>query len=850
MTAGAPPRFLTEPGAVLVEVVADAEPLLDPAAIGSVIGQVAPTRAELRRLARALHADPGLLTSGEPDGPRLLQDLIGALLTVGARHVRPASCARCRRMRPLRRRLEDRLVCAPCANAAAVRREACARCQRERRVDGRDGDGAPLCAACTRQQRGADPLGELVDGLDRLGTGLPASALRELILAALPRPHQRRTVTADFAARPTALADNAAHGSHHLVLLAEALIAAGATDVALPVCPFCQQSAKIRFGRDGLRCCKRCYEASRSQPCTRCGRARPVAERTADGAALCKACGQRDPVNFETCARCGQHARLVPTDSGERCCRACWRAPIATCSICGRRRPCHGASGPSPRCETCVKRLNTAACQRCGITRVVFARTAQGQPLCQRCAGPRERCVHCHRVRPVVGRPPDGPVCGACWRRDPAATHPCQRCGTVTWLHHFGLCPACACPEVLRELLTAADGTLRPAATTVLDVLAGDDNPAAVLKWLQAPTPRALLAALAEQAGPLQHTTLDRLRPTKAADRLRALLVARGALPARDEHLVLLERWIDTATAAIADVNDRRLVRRFATWHHLRRLRQLSTPDRPTGYGQISAARGDLAAAIAFLAWLRTRSTSIATAQQADVDDWLTSGPSSRHNASAFVSWAVRRRHAHDIDLSARSSTTHRRVLTQRDQRWQLARRLLHDNDLHAVDRVAGLLVLLHAQPVSRIAGLTVEHVEATPDGTHLRLGSTPIRLPPPLDHLVAELVGRRAGHTAVGRTAANRWLFPGAAPGQPLSAQQLGARLRRLGVPARTSRNTTLMDLAGQLPAAVLSQLLGLHLQTATNWTQEAGNTRPRYAAAVTTRTAPERHSSRPDLR
>ncbi|WP_146167551.1 hypothetical protein [Micromonospora sp. MH33] len=101
-----------------------------------------------------------------------------------------------------------------------------------------------------------------------------------------------------------------------------------------------------------------------------------------------------------------------------------------------------------------------------------------------------------------------------------------------------------------------------------------------------------------------------------------------------------------------------------------------------------------------------------------------------------------------------------------------------------------------------------------------------------------------------MGRTAANRWLFPGAAPGQPLSAQQLGARLRRLGVPARVSHNTTLMDLTGQLPAAVLSQLLGLHLQTATNWTQEAGNTRPRYAAAITTRTAPARHSSSPDLR
>jgi hypothetical protein len=47
-------------------------------------------------------------------------------------------------------------------------------------------------------------------------------------------------------------------------------------------------------------------------------------------------------------------------------------------------------------------------------------------------------------------------------------------------------------------------------------------------------------------------------------------------------------------------------------------------------------------------------------------------------------------------------------------------------------------------------------------------------------------------------------------------------------------ARNSALIDLAAQLPAAVLSQLLGFHLQTATAWTIEAGNTRLRYAAAL----------------
>ncbi|WP_344500241.1 hypothetical protein [Dactylosporangium maewongense] len=59
---------MTDPRAVVMEVVLGAEPQLAPALISSVIDQVAVARAELRRLARALHVDPGLLTSGSLTG--------------------------------------------------------------------------------------------------------------------------------------------------------------------------------------------------------------------------------------------------------------------------------------------------------------------------------------------------------------------------------------------------------------------------------------------------------------------------------------------------------------------------------------------------------------------------------------------------------------------------------------------------------------------------------------------------------------------------------------------------------------------------------------------------------------
>jgi hypothetical protein len=174
-----------------------------------------------------------------------------------------------------------------------------------------------------------DPVEQLIDTLERLGTGLPASLLRVTVAGTLPRPHQQRAVTAELADRPEVLATNAARGSHQLVLLAEALLSAGAATVAPPTCPFCAQRVLIRFRRDGLRCCKRCYEATRARQCARCGQAKPVVGRTAEGDALCKACDQREPANFEFCARCDRHALLIPTDIGDRCCRACWRAPTA-----------------------------------------------------------------------------------------------------------------------------------------------------------------------------------------------------------------------------------------------------------------------------------------------------------------------------------------------------------------------------------------------------------------------------------------------------------------------------------------------------------------------------------------
>jgi hypothetical protein len=54
------------------------------------------------------------------------------------------------------------------------------------------------------------------------------------------------------------------------------------------------------------------------------------------------------------------------------------------------------------------------------------------------------------------------------------------------------------------------------------------------------------------------------------------------------------------------------------------------------------------------------------------------------------------------------------------------------------------------------------------------------------------------------------------------------------MGIYAQTARRAALLDLAAQLPAAVLADLLGLHQTTAAKWMHQAGGDWSRYAAEL----------------
>jgi hypothetical protein len=250
-------------------------------------------------------------------------------------------------------------------------------------------------------------------------------------------------------------------------------------------------------------------------------------------------------------------------------------------------------------------------------------------------------------------------------------------------------------------------------------------------------------------------------------------------------------------------------------------------------------------AAVALLDWLDSRSQTLGTCGQADLDEWLAgSGASRRHDAGHFVRWAARQRLTPASIPAVRWQGPVRAL--DDEARWDAARRLLHDEELSARDRLAGLLVLLYAQPVARVARLTASQVTVSDDTGQIRLGATPIMLPEPVADLARQLLEGNHGHATTGVGDPSPWLFPGGQPGRPLSSGHLGQRLKDLGIRPGQARSTALFQLATELPAALLARMLGIHIEVAVQWQKISSGDWAAYAADVSRRTTPRPVPSR----
>jgi hypothetical protein len=142
-------------------------------------------------------------------------------------------------------------------------------------------------------------------------------------------------------------------------------------------------------------------------------------------------------------------------------------------------------------------------------------------------------------------------------------------------------------------------------------------------------------------------------------------------------------------------------------------------------------------------------------------------------------------------------------------ERLELIGRLLTDPSLPLRVRVAGGIVLLYAQPLSRVVPLAGRHhPRPTPDPSPARRAAVPRSrtargTPVPLDNM----------NTATNH--ACRWLFSGRRAGQPLHPDVLAALLNDIGIPTTAGRTAAIRQHVLEMPALVVAEALSYHRVT-----------------------------------
>ncbi len=406
----------------------------------------------------------------------------------------------------------------------------------------------------------------------------------------------------------------------------------------------------------------------------------------------------------------------------------------------------------------------------------------------------------------------------------------CASCGSQDDFTTLCRCRRCSLRGRLERLFDDGTGRVKPALVPLVDALASMELPRGGLSWLSRRTTVERVRAIVTGRVALSHEGIDRLPESNGREHLRELLVVHHILPARDRRLAAFERWSAKRLAAISDPGHRRVIAAYLRWHHRPRLERLAA-DGDLTENHYSTARAQTNIAVRLLAWLGQRNTGLEACTQADIDTWFANGPVTRIHAKPFLRWAIRTRRRAALELPADRQATPRAL--PETERLELLARLLDDDTIDIVDRVAGTLVLLYALPSSRVNRLRLTDLHATAEGLTIRLGPDPLFVPAPLAALINELANNRRHLHGAGQPD-SEWLFPGRRAGQPIEAEQLADRLNRYGI-TRRARTAALNALLADVPAPVLAKLLDREPWRVTARAATLGTDWARYASLRT---------------
>ena len=474
-----------------------------------------------------------------------------------------------------------------------------------------------------------------------------------------------------------------------------------------------------------------------------------------------------------------------------------------TCSRCQVDKPLAVVVQGRPLCHNCRVKLqhHPARCPTCAVVRVLAFVDDEGHEVCADCAG--ERPTFC---------------CSTCARED----------------NSYGArCAPCVLAERVTELLTdPSTGLVHVQLVPLFVALVGAERPQSTIFWLRRTPgdgPR-LLAAMARGEESISHETFERLPVNKSYHYLRDLLAAVGVLPPYDARLERMNPWLDDLLLTLP-AEHARVIEPFARWRVLRHLRNKAARNELTK-GAIQSARTNVRVAVALLTWLNEHNLTIASATQADLENYLTRGQvrTTTNNVYQFVNWA------RDTGLNSALSVTvppqgSPSVTMSDADRWRHVELLLHDTTMRHYVRVGGLFMLLFAQPLTTICAMTTRQVMVDEGRLFVTFDRTPIEMPEPLDDLIQQHMTRRGQASYVSRN--SQWLFPGGAPGKHLTTENIRRQLVERGIKPQASRHAALFQLSAEVPHAILADMLGISATTATRWAALSSRTWGHYSAS-----------------
>lgn len=495
-------------------------------------------------------------------------------------------------------------------------------------------------------------------------------------------------------------------------------------------------------------------------------------------------------------------------------CHRCYQPREAVCAICDQRRPVHTGAWPLGQvCAVCYRQVlrTPASCASCHAVKVLIGRSDAGEQICGPCAGADRDYV-------------------------------CRTCGEAGEQHFEQTCLRCSVTLAAQQLLTAETGAIADSLAGVPAALAQRGSARSTMRWLLRPIPTALLQTLGAE-GAITHASLDACPPGQARHHLRSLLVVADVLPQRDEHTERLATWVDEFTVTLPP-HHATLIIRYAHWKVLRTVRR-RTQRKRTSFGVAGSARERIRAAARFLRHLDHDGQDAAELTQDTLDRWTQGSRTRSSDIAPFISWLNAAGITHGLRVHAAKMADPSEINPE-DLHRILIRELLseHAGTADLPTRVAGLLILLYGARVERIHQLTTADLRTTEGRTYLAIATDHIEIAP----VVAEIVDRlrstaQQSLPARTRTGEASYLFASPRrPHEPIHPTTLGRKLAQAGIRPQVTRNTAMLALASDLPAAVVATQTGLTPQTASRWAQFSQRDSIEYVIARTMPSNPDR--------